>query len=244
MAQVHVEAIGVGAVITVAVAALLPYPRRKDMGTNQKAFDPNVLPDNPALPNDPSQKAFILRIAPLTRKVQVLTGIPASVGIAQAIHETAWGTSGIYRDLNNLFGFKAGCDTSGKPRPRASSQEWLEVDWVAVFRPVNEPCPYFRKYSSAYDSILDWALRFYRLVFKFKADDGSIAKALANRKSWDLFLASGALWNYNSLPGDPRSQKYTSMIVNLIRTYQLYRYDVPVNAWRLRPDVAALVPAS
>lgn len=250
MAKVRFKGAFLGGLMTVAVAAFLPYPRRKDMGQQpqqpKQPFDPNVLPNNPALPRDPSQRAFILKIAPLARKVQVLTGIPASVGIAQAIHETGWGTSGMYRDLKNLYGFKTGgrCDGSD----RSDGTKPLEVPWTSQYRPVNEPCPYFRKYASEYDSILDWALRFYRCAlyscpYKGKPDL-VVLHALSYRQNWLAFLNAGALHSYNPLPGDPESRQYTEKIINLIRSYQLYRYDVPVQYWKLREDVSKVVPVA
>jgi flagellum-specific peptidoglycan hydrolase FlgJ len=240
MAKVHVAAIGVGTVITVAAAALLPYPRRKDMGTKQGPFDPNVLPDNPALPNDPSQKAFILKIAPLTRKVQVLTGIPASVGIAQAIKESGWGERPIPGDRfgpsYNYLGHKC----SSRDRETPLYVEWRPIQLVWTSEEISgqivrvQAC--FKGYWSELDGFLDWAFRFYRFAYYF--GDNTIKRALSYRRNWQAFLDNGALYNYAT------GNKYVLSVKEIIKNYQLYRYDVPVEHWRLHPVINQLLPAA
>lgn len=199
-------ATALGGLVTVAVAALLPYPRRKDMGQQpqqpKQPFDPNVHPNNPALPRDPSQRAFILKIAPLARQVQVLTGIPASVGIAQAIKESGWGESGLSKRYHNLHGAKTGDEDSNDPNAPCSKNlnpGPLDVPWQGVRMATQEERYFgsrryrvwvyacFRVYNSDYDSFLDWALRFYRFALK----DAKIKQALAYRRNWEAFLNAG-----------------------------------------------------
>lgn len=52
------------------------------------------------------QFAFIEKIAPLARTSQEKYGVPASVTIAQAILESAWGKSVLTCSANNYFGIK------------------------------------------------------------------------------------------------------------------------------------------
>ena len=50
--------------------------------------------------------AFIARIAPLAQASQSKYGVPASITIAQAIKESAWGQSPLALRANNFFGIK------------------------------------------------------------------------------------------------------------------------------------------
>lgn len=53
-----------------------------------------------------AQTDFIGKIAPLATAEMKKTGLLASLTIAQAILETGWGTSGLTKRSNNLFGIK------------------------------------------------------------------------------------------------------------------------------------------
>jgi flagellum-specific peptidoglycan hydrolase FlgJ len=50
---------------------------------------------------------FIAHIAPLAQASQAKFGVPASITIAQAILESAWGQSQLTLKANNFFGIKA-----------------------------------------------------------------------------------------------------------------------------------------
>src|SRR4051812_3679502 len=52
------------------------------------------------------RQQFIEAAAVAAQETQRRYGVPASVAIAQAIHETGWGASGLARDGNNFFGIK------------------------------------------------------------------------------------------------------------------------------------------
>ncbi len=205
---------------------------------NAAPFDPTKLPENPALPKDPAQRAFILKVAPLARKVQVLTGIPASVAIAQAIKESAWGKKPIppdeYGPSYNYLGHK--CSSSDRKTPLFV--EWRPIRFVTTHEEIDgrlvqiQAC--FKGYTNELDGFLDWAYRFYRFAFFF--GDDIIRKALAYRANWRAFLDNGALHNYATGSG------YVASVKSLIEQYQLYRYDVPVKYWRLDSRIAQLLP--
>ena len=70
-----------------------------------------------------AKREFVEYIAPFCMADQALTGIPASVTIAQCILESGWGQSGLAKKANNLFGIKAG----------ASVNSWSEYSaWDGV----------------------------------------------------------------------------------------------------------------
>ncbi|MDR5730584.1 MAG: glucosaminidase domain-containing protein, partial [Terriglobia bacterium] len=53
------------------------------------------------------QSTFLKIAAPAAMASEATTGVPASITIAQAILESAWGRSGLARRANNFFGIKA-----------------------------------------------------------------------------------------------------------------------------------------
>jgi flagellum-specific peptidoglycan hydrolase FlgJ len=85
-----------------------------------------------------NKQAFLLSIAPAAQEDMQQSGILASVSIAQAILESAWGNSA---PGNNLFGIKG----SGQQQP---TSEFINGQWVRVIDG-------FRVYDSWLDSIRD-----------------------------------------------------------------------------------------
>jgi len=63
---------------------------------------------------DQAQMDFISRVSTLVVADTGQSGILASVSIAQAIHESNWGTSGLTRKANALYGIKADSRWKGR----------------------------------------------------------------------------------------------------------------------------------
>ena len=61
-----------------------------------------------------NKQDFINKIGPLAQKDQEKSGVLASLTIAQAILESAWGESGLTKKANALFGIKAGSNWKGR----------------------------------------------------------------------------------------------------------------------------------
>lgn len=59
------------------------------------------------------------------------TGVPASITIAQAALESAWGESGLARNGNNLFGIKADSLWRGQTLT-LNTKEFIKGQWVVV----------------------------------------------------------------------------------------------------------------
>ncbi len=92
---------------------------------------------------------FIMRLTPSAVESQRKSGVPASITIAQAALESAWGESGLARAGNNLFGIKADSRWRGETLT-LNTRELIKGQWVVI--PTK-----WRKYSSWQDSIDDHA---------------------------------------------------------------------------------------
>ena len=92
---------------------------------------------------------FIMRLTTAAVTSAKATGVPASITIAQAALESAWGESGLAKTGNNLFGIKADSIWRG-PTLTMSTKEFIKGQWVVV------PA-LWRKYPSWQASIDDHA---------------------------------------------------------------------------------------
>ncbi|MGO9643006.1 MAG: glycoside hydrolase family 73 protein [Candidatus Acidiferrales bacterium] len=81
-------------------------------------------------PTQDERDKFIAAIAPAAKAAAAKWGVPASVTIAQAILETAWGTDALSRTANNFFGVKWQND-SGEPFVEKCTREFLEASQLA-----------------------------------------------------------------------------------------------------------------
>ena len=99
-------------------------------------------------------KLFKDKIGPIARMVQAEMGISAEIGMIQAAHESAYGTSGLTQKSNNLFGFTAELGTywrtQNKPFVTMPTTEWKGGISYKTTRP-------FRAYESWEESYRDWA---------------------------------------------------------------------------------------
>lgn len=77
------------------------------------------------------------------------TGMPLSIIVTQAVHESNYGMSGLAQKSKNLFGIKAGTSWIGK-RDNYPTIEYVNGKPVTVDA-------YFRSYASWTDSVRDWA---------------------------------------------------------------------------------------
>ncbi|HFI0143657.1 TPA: glycoside hydrolase family 73 protein [Streptococcus suis] len=94
------------------------------------------------------QKSFVETLKPAAISVSKKTGILPSIILAQAILESAWGTSKLAKEANNLFGIKAGQNWQG---------DIFEVETREVRNgtSVTEKAS-FRAYKSVADSVTDY----------------------------------------------------------------------------------------
>ena len=132
-------------------------------------------------------------------------GVPASVSMAQAILESTWGRSGLAKKGFNLFGIKADSSWKG-PSVTMPTTEYIH----GIKTKVNA---LFRKYDSFSESLEDhgsFLMRNKRYKPAFEHTDGcefcrEIAKA-----------------------GYATDPNYASLLISLIKQYNLKQYDVIV----------------
>lgn len=103
---------------------------------------------------------FIMRLASGAVASAKASGVPASITIAQAALESAWGESGLTKAGNNLFGIKADSLWRGQTLTM-NTKEFIKGQWVVV------PA-LWRKYPSWQASMEDHAA-FLRRNPRYKA---------------------------------------------------------------------------
>jgi LysM repeat protein len=127
------------------------------------------------------------------------TGIPASITLAQALHESANGTSQLALKANNHFGVKCTRNWSGKRFHRNGNKK--------------NSC--FRKYESAEEAYADRSNfltknKQYAFLFNYKPTE---------YKKWAYGLQRS---------GYARSKSYASHLLRTINMYNLHQYDYAV----------------
>ena len=80
---------------------------------------------------------------------QNVSGVPASITLAQAALESGWGLSGLTVKANNFFGIKAGSTWTGDVY-EAKTQEFVNGGYITITSK-------FRKYPTAKDCFIDHA---------------------------------------------------------------------------------------
>ncbi|MGK4248090.1 phage tail protein [Bacillus licheniformis] len=149
---------------------------------------------------------FIKEIAPDAQRVYKKYDILASLIIAQACLESAWGTSGLVQKGKNLFGIK------GTYNGQYVLMWTTEYDKSGNATKVQAR---FRKYPSWYESIQDLA----KLYVNGTSWDPNHYKAVVGEK--DYKKASAALVK----AGYATDPNYATKLNNLIQTYKLTQYD-------------------
>ncbi len=122
-------------------------------------------------------------------------GIPASITLAQGIHESASGTSKMARGANNHFGIKC--------------LGWSGDSYFPSGNPRNS-C--YRKYDQAEDSFCDHARILksksrYAFLFKYEVTD---------YKAWAKGLKKAGYASHS---------KYPSYLIRIIEEYNLQKFD-------------------
>lgn len=131
--------------------------------------------------------------------LQRVDTIPESLAIAQAIDESAWGTSRFAREANNLFGrwcYVKGCGIVPKNRKRGAKHE-------------------IKKFASAYDSIKDYVHNLNSNVAYQRLRE--LRKRMRHKnQAMDGVLLAGGLLKYSS-----RGQAYVHDIQGIIQKFHL-----------------------
>lgn len=153
------------------------------------------------------QQAFLAEAVPMAQQAAAKYNVYTSVMLAQAILESAWGTSTLATQGHNLFGIKG--DYNGAYVSMPTSEWSASQGWYTIYAN-------FRQYPSYYESFLD---------------NGN---KLRNGVSWDSGYYKGT-WKENTssyrdatawLQGRyATAPNYASSLNSLIATYNLTQYD-------------------
>jgi len=171
-----------------------------------------------------SAQSFVASIAPAAVATQQRTGVPASVTIAHAIVESGWGRSGLTRSARNYFGIKCGTPrgTYHTGCVALPTREYVRGRAVVMVER-------FRYYPSTQASFEDHA----RLL------STRYSAAMAHRDDPEAFV--------RNLRGYATDPAYASMLIRVMRAYDLTRYDRRVAAPAPRPaasTTAYAIPAA
>ena len=153
-----------------------------------------------------SQLEFIESLVPGARESYKKYKIFPSLIIAQAIHESGWGKSGLATKGKNLFGIKAGSSWDGKTinmrtaEYKGNSKYYINDD--------------FRKYNNFSESILDHG-RFLNENSRY-SKHGVFSVRTSSEQAKALQKAGYAT--------DPN---YAQKLINTIKSYDLTKYDDP-----------------
>ncbi|WP_296135663.1 glucosaminidase domain-containing protein [uncultured Tessaracoccus sp.] len=171
--------------------------------------------------NASTQTDFIQSLVSAAQENQRTTGIPASVTIGMAALETGWGRSSMAKPpMNTLFNIK--CTAKKSPYQKGCSE-------VPSYEYDSDGGRYlkvsgFRTYANTGDSLKDFG-RFLTTLSRYKA-------AFKYTNDPDRFVREVHRGGYAT---DPR---YTDLVTGIMRSYNLYRYDVST-----KPDPVAPTPA-
>ena len=162
-----------------------------------------------------AQKRFIEKIGSLAHADMQSTGVLASVTIAQAIIESAWGTSTLAKNANNLFGMKATLSSTtwesawdGKTYA-VNTQEYLNGAYKTIKAD-------FRKYPDIAASVADHSA----YLTGAKLTSGSLRyDGLVGCKDYKKAATIIKKGGYATAPN------YVSALVDVIEKYDLAKYD-------------------
>ena len=159
------------------------------------------------------QQAFIQMIAPIAQEQAKRHGnkVFPSVCIAQAIHESGWGTAPKMVKANALFGIKVG---SGVKFGTAWKGKGYKTGTTEYYdgRTATRIMDYFRAYDSITDSVEDY----FDMLCTCKRYQGAL-----NRQNPTECIKGIIAGGYATGPN------YVAAIVDLIKRYNLAWYDNP-----------------
>ena len=161
----------------------------------KKAQDNEVLLKNVT----ENQRLFIQEILPEAIILYKEKNILPSLTLAQAILESAWGTSSIG---NNIYGIKAYSDWEGEKSYVWTSEQNKDGSYEKI------KC-WFKNYDSFSDSVKDYGM----LLSNSRYD------AVRNAKNYRDAVAAVRMAGYAT------SLDYVDNVINLIETHHLYMWD-------------------
>lgn len=174
-----------------------------------------------------TQRDFISSLVKAAQENQRDTGIPASVAIGMAALETGWGRSSMAKDpINTLFNIK--CTAKQSPYQKGCTE-------VASYEYTSDGKRYlkvsgFRTYANTGDSLKDFGLLLtslsrYSAAFRYKDDPNAFIREV----------------HRGGYATDPR---YTELVTGIMRSYNLYQYDVAGSTTKPTPSPSPQLPVA
>jgi LysM repeat protein len=151
---------------------------------------------------------FLAYIIPISQRLAAENGLYASVMIAQAIHESDWGTSGLTTLNYNLFGIKGEFDGNTVDMP---TEEVINGELITITAG-------FRAYSSLDESARDY-------VDLLLNQPGTTGKYYAS--AWMENTTSYKDATAHMQGNYATDTNYSEKLDGYITTYELWQYDTP-----------------
>lgn len=168
-----------------------------------------------------TEKEFVAYIGPLAQVDMKKSGVLASVTTAQSILESGYGSTELARNANNIFGMK--CILSGNTWPGST---WDGVSKYTKKTPEDDGTGKlyyitadFRKYKSIADSIADHS------AYLLGAMNGNKKRYAGLKGEKDPAKAIAII----KAGGYATDTKYESKILDIIKRFDLTKYDVSEN---------------
>ncbi|HEX5234147.1 MAG TPA: glucosaminidase domain-containing protein [Silvibacterium sp.] len=157
------------------------------------------------------QSAFLKTVVPAAQISQKLSGIPASITIAQAILESGWGQSALARQANNFFGIKAAAHLAPNQYEEFPTDEFVDG------RKRREMAA-FAKFATPADSFAAHA----RLI----AGSPRYARAMAACGDRVKFALALQACGYSTLEDSRGNLIYAQRLMQLVDELDLAQYDL------------------
>jgi hypothetical protein len=151
------------------------------------------------------QQIFLDTAAQAARDSAAMTGVPASVTVAQAILESDWGRSQLAQSANNYFGIKA----MGPLSP--DGVIWLPTSEYDDAGQLYQTVSAFRAYKSLTDSMTD-----HDLLLETSSRYAAAMRAAQDPRQFATLLAKAG---YSTDPA------YAGKLISLMDRYNLYQLD-------------------
>lgn len=152
---------------------------------------------------------FIAKIAPYAIADMRQTNIAASLTIAQAALESAWGGSGLTSKANNLFGIKGTGPAGSCTMPTTEYVKGKPIKVNAAFR----------AYRTWGESIADHS----KLILNGVSWNHNLYKGVIGKRGADAARAIAAA-------GYATDPKYAEKLISIMNEWNLYKYDEPGSA--------------
>ncbi|MBK8445153.1 MAG: glucosaminidase domain-containing protein [Micropruina sp.] len=152
-------------------------------------------------------EAYIAKAAEAAKASKKRYGVPRAVTIAQSMLESGWGRSGLTTKYSNYFGIKCGATISPyqKGCVALASYEYVKgkkKKYVSRFRTYSS----MEKSFLDHGRLLDYADR-YNPAFKYPNDPNKFIRAVHKA-------------------GYATDPNYSTLVINLMKKWNLYRFDV------------------